>query len=124
MTELTLTKIRFRGGVWEGRIAGAGKTGARPDIKVLYLDRPVEGAALTESDEAGVWDLSVPIPAEAIGDGVQTFLVTNGAGEKLGDFALIAGEATADDLHAEVELLRAELDMLKRAFRRHCLETM
>ena len=25
---------------------------------------------------------------------------------------------------AEVELLRAELDMLKRAFRLHCLETM
>jgi hypothetical protein len=29
-----------------------------------------------------------------------------------------------DDLRAEVDLLRAELDMLKRAFRRHCLETM
>jgi hypothetical protein len=28
-----------------------------------------------------------------------------------------------DDLRAEVDLLRAELDMLKRAFRRHCLET-
>ena len=35
----------------------------------------------------------------------------------------IAGEAVSDDLRAEVELLRAELDMLKRAFRRHCLET-
>jgi hypothetical protein len=26
-------------------------------------------------------------------------------------------------LRAEVDLLRAELDMLKRAFRRHCVET-
>ena len=41
----------------------------------------------------------------------------------LGDFTLMAGDAVADDLRAEVELLRAELDMLKRAFRRHCLET-
>ena len=45
------------------------------------------------------------------------------ANVKLGDFTLIAGEPLADDLRAEVELLRAELDMLKRAFRRHCLET-
>ena len=43
--------------------------------------------------------------------------------EVLGSFTLIAGEALGDDLRAEVSLLRAELDMLKRAFRRHCLET-
>lgn len=124
MTDLTLTKIRFRGGIWEGRVTGAGTTGARPEVQVTYLDRPVEGAKLAESDEPGTWALTVPIPAEAIGDGVQTFLVSDDAGNKLGDFTLIAGEATAGDLHAEVELLRAELDMLKRAFRRHCLETM
>ncbi len=28
-----------------------------------------------------------------------------------------------DEPTAEVDLLRSELDMLKRAFRRHCLET-
>ena len=36
---------------------------------------------------------------------------------------MITGEPLGDDIRAEVELLRAELDMLKRAFRRHCLET-
>jgi outer membrane protein assembly factor BamA len=36
---------------------------------------------------------------------------------------LIAGEALGDDIRVEVELLRDELDMLKRAFRRHCVET-
>ena len=36
----------------------------------------------------------------------------------------LAGEALAHDIRAEIDLLRAELDMLKRAFRRHCLETM
>lgn len=67
----------------------------------------------------------MPIPAEAVADGVQTFVIFDAAGStRLGDFTLIAGEAVSDDLRAEVELLRAELDMLKRAFRRHCLETM
>ena len=51
-------------------------------------------------------------------------VISDGGGTKLGHFSIIAGEALGEDLHAEVELLRAELDMLKRAFRRHCLETM
>ena len=51
-------------------------------------------------------------------------MISDGGGTKLGHFSIIAGEALGEDLHAEVELLRAELDMLKRAFRRHCLETM
>lgn len=125
MTDLTLTKIRMRHGVWEGRITGAGETGARPDVRVTLMDRPVDTVTLTETDDAGIWDLKIPVPPHAIADGVQTFLIFDAATDtKLGDFTLIAGEAAGDDLRAEVELLRAELDMLKRAFRRHCLETM
>ena len=125
MSDLTLTKIRMRNGVWEGRISGAGTTGVRPDIRVTLLDQPVEGVKLTESSEPGVSSLEISVPSHAVADGVQTFLIFDGANDsKLGDFTLIAGEAVADDLRAEVELLRAELDMLKRAFRRHCLETM
>ncbi|MCA0872610.1 hypothetical protein LCL97_17385 [Seohaeicola saemankumensis] len=125
MSDLILTKIRMRNGVWEGRITGAGTTGVRPDVKVTLMDQPVEGVTLEESSEAGIWDLAIEVPSHAIADGVQTFLIFDAANDiKLGDFTLIAGEALADDLRAEVELLRAELDMLKRAFRRHCLETM
>jgi hypothetical protein len=128
MSELQVTKIRMRDGAWEGTVKGAGKgagtPGARPDIGVRYLDRPVAGIELHEDREAGHWTLRIPIPPEAIGDGVQTFVIHDANNEKLADFTLIAGEAVADDLRTEVELLRAELDMLKRAFRRHCLETM
>ncbi|MCF6232363.1 MAG: hypothetical protein L3J36_04590 [Rhodobacteraceae bacterium] len=121
MSDLILAKMRLRNGIWEGRIGGADD--ARPDIRVMYLDQPVEGVEISEED--GGWKLSVPVPIHAIADGVHTFLIINGSGDtKLGDFTLIAGEVLADDLRAEVELLRAELDMLKRAFRRHCLETM
>ncbi|MDB4197578.1 hypothetical protein N9777_04760 [Ascidiaceihabitans sp.] len=51
--------------------------------------------------EEDLWLLQVPIPEEAIAD----------------------GEALGDDMRVEIELPRAEIDMLKRAFRRHCVET-
>ena len=122
MTPLTLTKIRLRNGVYEGRISGAETT---PDIRVTYLDQPVAGFDLQTGDGLGFWNLSVTVPPHAVADGVHTFVIVDGADDtRLGDFTLLAGEALADDLRAEVELLRAELDMLKRAFRRHCLETM
>ncbi|MGR3617223.1 MAG: hypothetical protein ACU0BB_14420 [Paracoccaceae bacterium] len=125
MTEMTLTKIRFHNGVWEGRLEGAPKSGARPDIRLTYMDRACDGLELSEGDKDGVWQVSVTIPSEAIGDGVQTFLILNGDGnDKLADFCLIGGDPAGDDFLAEISLLRAELDMLKRAFRRHCLETM
>ncbi len=124
MSNLTLKKIRLRNGVWEGRLSG-GSGLQRPEIQVKYLDLPVESVSVIESDEPGSWDVSIPIPTHAVADGVQTFVIYDTIGEtKLGDFTLIAGEAISDDLRAEMELLRAELDMLKRAFRRHCLETM
>jgi hypothetical protein len=125
MTDLTLTKIRFRNGKWEGQLDAPGLGGAKPDIQVRHLDQLVETAELSEGSSEGIWDLAITIPNYAIAEGVQTFLITDGGSDtQLGSFTLIAGEPAADDLRAEVELLRAELDMLKRAFRRHCLETM
>lgn len=124
MSKLTLSKIRFHNALWEGRISGETGSGQPPAIDVRYLDRPVEGVTLTESETPGEWALSIPVPNEAVADGVQNFVIFDSAtGVKLGDFTLICGEISGDDLRVEIELLRAELDMLKRAFRRHCVET-
>ena len=124
MTELTLTKIHLRNGIWEGRLTGVPTTAERPDIGVRYLDQPVDGIEVKEGGDSSYWSVSIPVPGHAIADGVQNFLIYDRKTDtKLGDFSIIAGEAVPDDLRAEVELLRAELDMLKRAFRRHCLET-
>ena len=96
-----------------------------PDIRVTLLDRPVDGVKVTEGETDHQWNVTITIPSEAIADGVQTFLIVDGATDtRLGDFTLVGGEPAADSLLAEVSLLREELDMLKRAFRRHCLETM
>lgn len=124
MSDLTLTKTRMRNGVWEGIVASTGDAAARPDIAVMYLDQPVEHVELTEGPDNGQWTLKVSIPPHAIADGVQTFIIYDGADDsKLAHFALVAGDPLDDDIRAEVDLLRAELDMLKRAFRRHCVET-
>ncbi|WP_278923925.1 MULTISPECIES: hypothetical protein [Pseudophaeobacter] len=125
MSKLTVTKIRFRNGTWEGVITGANDTGLPPDIQVLFQDRPLDGVVISEGSTDAEWNLHITIPATAIADGVQTFVIAEGGsgGQKLDSFSLIAGEAAVDDMRAEIELLRAELDMLKRAFRRHCLET-
>lgn len=125
MSEWTLTKTRLFEGIWEGALTRAGAGTATPDIKVTYLDTPLQGVSLKEDAAQNRWLLRVPIPTEAIADGVQTFLITDAAKNTLLDkITLISGEVLADDIRAEMDLLRAELDMLKRAFRRHCVETM
>ncbi len=116
MAGTKLVSLGVREGVWEGRLTAPGET--PPEVEVTHL-----GAALPEvsvrSEAAGVWILRVPVPPESLGDGVQTYLVTDVAtGTRLGSFAIAVGEALDGDLAAELELIRAELDMLKKAFRR------
>lgn len=125
MTDLTLTKTRLFEGVWEGVLTRESGDKARPEVEVTHLQAPLEGVEVIEKPDENLWVLRVPIPVEVIADGVQTFLISDTAtGERIGDFALMSGDALSYDIRAEVTLLREELDMLKRAFRRHCLETM
>ena len=116
----TLTKTRIRAGVWEGVLSGPTET---PVLEVSLLGEPIAGVTIAAIQaRAGDWLVRVPIPAEVLSEGVQTFLIRSGA-ETLAHFTVITGVAMEDDMRAEIDLLRAELDMLKRAFRRHCLET-
>jgi hypothetical protein len=122
MSTLTLTPTKMRDGVWQGLVHQSGS--GVPQIIVTHLGHPVPDVQVTESNDSGKWLLQVPVPTSAIADGVQVFVISDAIdGENLGEFTLIAGEALGDDIRKEVELLRAELDMLKRAFRRHCVET-
>ena len=122
MTQLKLTKTRVRAGIWEGVLNGSDTA---PDLEVLLLEQVLPGVTVTAIPvRPGNWAVRVPILAEVLSDGVQTFLIrSKPTGETLAHFTIITGVAMEDDLRAEVDLLRAELDMLKRAFRRHCVET-
>jgi len=122
MSTLQLTKTKMMQGVWQGLVTQTGE--GTPDIEVTHQNVVISDVTLEHNEAAGNWLLSIPVPAEAIADGVQTLIVQDKqAGETIGNVTLLAGEALGDDIRAEMELLRAELDMLKRAFRRHCLET-
>lgn len=117
-----LVQTRIRSGVWEGVMTGAGAV--PPQLQVSHLERDLPDVLVTAvPGREGDYLVKVPIPAELLNEGVQTFLIRAGE-ETLARFTIITGVAMEDDLRAEVDLLRAELDMLKRAFRRHCLETM
>jgi len=120
-----LTKTRILSGVWEG-VLTMPTPDRQPDIEVSHAGQPMRSVDLTEVKETpGQWVLRIAIPPDLLSDGVQTFVVSDRpSGARLSAFTIVTGVPLEDDIRAEVDLLRSELDMLKRAFRRHCLETM
>jgi hypothetical protein len=117
---MTLTRTRLAGGVWEGILGGV--QGDAPVIEAMVEGKSIEGLTVTPLAGKPVrFAVSLPIPAWAIRDGVQTILLQSG-GSVLAQIVLIAGEPADDDTRAELAQMRAELDLLKRAFQRHVRE--
>lgn len=124
MGNLRLVESRVQAGVWHGLIVAEAPGQAAPVIEVMHLGLAMPGLILDPVD--GVtrqWVATLPIPPELLCDGVQTFVLREAGTDTLGHFTIVTGKVVAEDMVAEIALLRAELDMLKRAFRRHCLES-
>lgn len=123
MSQTVLTKTRILAGVYEGVLKRDGTT--TPALSATCGDQPLDRLSVTPDEvDPGCWTIRLDIPAATLTDGVQTFtIVDTHSGETLDSFNIVTGNPLADDLRGEVELLRAELDMLKKAFRRHCVET-
>ncbi len=122
-----LLEARIAKGIWEGvLIANHDDGNTPPRIEALHREEPLAGLSVEAiADQPGHWLVKVPIPGDIISDGVESILLQDArSGAALGSFAVLAGNALGDDIRAEISLLRAELDMLKKAFRRHCTETM
>lgn len=120
---MRLTPTRFAAGSWEGVLDAEGAGGDAPSLVATLRGAELPAPELVE-ESPGTWAVRLRVPPEAIGEGVQTFVISDArSGERLASFSLVAGEALGHDLRAEIDLLRAELDLLKRAFRRHCFET-
>ncbi|MCU0826526.1 MAG: hypothetical protein MUE52_03780 [Tabrizicola sp.] len=121
MTELALTQTRILKGVWEGVLSGV--TGEPPAVEATWQGQPLDGVEISAMPGRAGWHLvRLPIPATILNEGVQTVLLQAG-GKVLAQVTIIAGVPLEEDLRAEIGLLRAELDLLKRAFQRHCAET-
>lgn len=124
MGAMVLTKTQIKAGVWEGLLRMMDPAETPPPVEVRHLETALEGVTVTPAGD-GRFAVRVPIPAALLSDGVQTFLIRNAeTGDTLDHFTIVTGEPLEHDLRAEIDLLRAELDMLKKAFRRHALETM
>lgn len=117
MTDIVLTQTRIANGWWEGILTGAG---AEPVVEAVHQGFALPGVEVGGPPDARL--VRVPIPASILSEGVQTILLHVDHVLR-GQFTLIAGVPLDEDLRAEISLLRAELDLLKRAFRRHCAET-
>ncbi len=91
--------------------------GTTPDLEVVHNGKPLVGMALSAAvNEKGGWLLAIPIPAETLSDGVQIYLLRDIASDTIiGQIPILLGEALADSVTAEVALLRAELEVVKRA---------
>lgn len=88
-------------GCWNGALQASGQP---PRLSVVHRGQVVAEAALRDAG-SGIWAVTAALPASVIDDGVHSLL-------------LVAGTAAGGDLLAEVAQLRAELDLLKREFRR------
>jgi hypothetical protein len=117
MSEETLVKVAFQGGRYEGELHAPEETG----IEAVHEGRVIAAARLTHGE--GATRVSVEFPAEILSDGVQVVnLRSTLTGAVLDRVTFLAGDVLEDDVRAEVALLRDELEMLKRAFRRHVSE--
>ena len=125
MAAVALTKTVLQAGTWYAlaRRAG-GEDGPAPRLSAWHLEKELDGLEVSAAPVGGQWEVRLPVPAELLSDGVQTILIRNDeTGETADTLTLIAGDPLGPDIRAEVDLLRAELDMLKKAFRQHCAET-
>ncbi|PYE83694.1 hypothetical protein [Pseudoroseicyclus aestuarii] len=119
--DLTLVPTRLRDGLWEGLLSGP--PGPAPPIEARLRGQSLPELSLAE-EAPGRWRVRLPVPAEAISDGVQSIAFTDPAGDRvLARLTLVMGEASEGEIWAELERLRGEIAMLARAFRRHCRET-
>ncbi|SPF75067.1 hypothetical protein ALP8811_00051 [Aliiroseovarius pelagivivens] len=120
MADMSLEKARIHAGIWEGVLTAP--VDVAPELEVMHQAQAVPGVEVAAlADQSGQFSVRVPIPAELLGDGVQTFVIQDkSTGQTLDSFVIVTGEPLQADIRAEMDLLRSELDMLKRAFRRHC----
>jgi hypothetical protein len=114
---------RISAGTWEGLVAFAGDT--PPEIEVMSEGTALPGVDVRRWDGGrDRWLVRAPIPAESVSDGLNVFLVRSHTdGTEIGAFTILAGAPPEADIRADVAQLRAELDMLKQAFRRHCRDS-
>lgn len=109
-----IEQSQFRHGHWTGRL----RAGSAPKLSVSLHGEPLQGVSVEPAGE-GLWQIGFAVPPAALSDGAHSFLIDDAeTGQRLGVATIIAGVGLEEDLRAELDVIRAELDMLKRTLRR------
>ncbi|RNF34972.1 hypothetical protein [Paracoccus methylarcula] len=114
----------LKAGAWSGILTAEAAPGR---VFLAHLGEVVSVAHVTGAGD-GQWQVSVDLPSELLADGVHSFILFADDGEgseapqsdaaQLDRLNVMAGAPLDDALLAEVQLLRSELELLKREFRR------
>lgn len=124
MSQFEVIPFRLDHGVWEGRLSRPEDAQAEPGLEARYRGEVIADLIVSAAYEPGAWDIRLTLPAAVLSDGVHSvLLVDRDSGQILYRIDIAAGQNISEDLRSEVALLREELDMLKRSFRRHCRES-
>lgn len=109
------------GGIWSGLLKAPAPPGR---VCVTHLGEVVAEASLGAGGD-GVWTIRAELPATLISEGVRSLTLVacetapdEAAAMHLGRLNLAAGAVLDDDIAAEIAQIRAELELLKREFRR------
>ncbi|WP_134681891.1 hypothetical protein [Paracoccus ravus] len=116
--------LGLKSGIWQGLLR---RDTAPARIVLVHLGARLAEARVT-AQEDGLWRVAVGIPSQKLSDGLQSFLLLEDEGKEgdpvapdaahLGSMNIVAGKPLDEDLLAELNLMRNELDLLKREFRR------
>lgn len=117
--------LGLKAGIWSGLLHRAV---APAQAGLVHNGERVAEARIAAAGD-GTWRIDVDLPAGRLGDGMTSFLLFEeilgddgpvGRGELLASLSVSAGRALERDLLAELDLVRSELELLKREFRRFC----
>lgn len=105
-------------GCWTGALHSPTPPGP---LSVTHHGSVVAQATLRQAGP-GIWAVAADLPPSVIDNGAHSLLLVAGD-TVLASLTLIAGTVAGDDLLAEVAQLRAELDLMKREFRRFAADS-
>jgi hypothetical protein len=116
----TLTRLRLVAGLWEGRLTGP--AGAPPpDLAATWMGEEIAQARIVPERE-GAWAVTLDLPLAIMSDGTHSLAIGPRGADPLCLETLAFGDPLEAELRADLAALRTELDVLKRALRRHLAE--
>lgn len=115
-----LVQVRLQAGRYEGLLTAPKCDG----VEAVHNGKVIAAADVVQDvSQADRFRVGVDLPVSVLSDGVQVVALRSvQSGHVLGRITLMAGDALDEDIRAELALVRDELEMLKRAFRRHVSE--